>query len=194
MHLVSGTQGKLPGWIRLPKSAALPFGSFEAALDASPDGDAARRKIVAADADPSAANLAAVRCVSRSLAHSERAAGIVCASCDLVATCHPMGLTSSSTQVKLLCGQPPCSVMGCLARQHFWLACREAVLDLEPPPQLTEALEGVLAQQGLTLGEINAGSPCPEQATVGLITRLARLSWQSVLQKTLRVWARWTFL
>ena len=64
MQLVFDPQGKLPGWIRLPKSAALPFGSFEAALDAAPDGDAARRVIAAADADASAANLAAVRCVA----------------------------------------------------------------------------------------------------------------------------------
>ncbi len=40
---------------------ALPFGSFEAALDAAPDADALRRLITAADSDPSAANLAAVR-------------------------------------------------------------------------------------------------------------------------------------
>lgn len=63
-------QGKLPGWIGLPKSAALPFGSFEAALDASPDKDAVRRKIAAADADPSAAKLGAVRCVASWLAHN----------------------------------------------------------------------------------------------------------------------------
>ena len=37
------------------------------------------------------------------------------------------------------------------------LPCRrEAVLGLEPPPQLVEALEGVLASQGLTLGEVHA--------------------------------------
>ena len=61
-------QGKLPGWIRLPGSVALPFGSFEAALKAAPDGDAVQRLILAADADPSEANLAAVRCVMRTVA------------------------------------------------------------------------------------------------------------------------------
>ena len=54
-------QGELPEWIRLPASAALPFGSFEAALDAAPDADALRRLIAEADEDPSAAKLAAVR-------------------------------------------------------------------------------------------------------------------------------------
>ena len=57
-------QGKLPGWIRLPKSAALPFGSFEAAVEAAPGGDELQRHMSVADADPSGANLAAVRCVA----------------------------------------------------------------------------------------------------------------------------------
>jgi len=64
VQLVCVAQGKLSGWIRLPKSAALPFGSFEEALDASPSKDAVLRKIAAADGDPSAANLASVRCAA----------------------------------------------------------------------------------------------------------------------------------
>ena len=38
------------------------------------------------------------------------------------------------------------------------VACREAVLRLEPPTELLKALDGVLTLQGLTLGEAESNA------------------------------------
>lgn len=58
-------QGQLPEWMKLPSSVALPYGSFDAALDDPCNASAAesmRRAVAAASGDPSPAALRAVRC------------------------------------------------------------------------------------------------------------------------------------